>query len=191
MRSRNRAVVRRGTPAIGWAAAAILLLAACGNDGGPGSGEPILLDGRQAGFLLVVRIGSDTVDAGAPIDIGATLTWEAPAPRTTVWGSGSGPVTFNIEQLDGDIALGGAMTADCAPHEFERLVPVAFPFRKSGAFSDDDPNADFYRAYFADPVLRLPAGRWRVTASAGGYLEPCEMNAPGFEITLGAEILVR
>jgi hypothetical protein len=169
-----------------------LLVGACGGDGPP---EPtpgaVILDGRDDGFLLVLRVAADVVDAGAPIDIAATLTWEAPAPRTTVWGSGSGPVTFNVEQIDGDIVLGGAMTADCAPHEFARLVPVAFPFRKSGGFSDDDPNADFYRAYFADPVFRLPAGRWRVTASAGGYLEPCEMDAPAFDITLATEILVR
>ena len=83
------------------------------------------------------------------------------------------------------------MTADCGQHEFPRLVPVAVPFRKTGGFSADDPNADFYRAFFADPVLRLPAGRWQVTASVSGFLVPCEMNAPMVNISLASVIFVR
>jgi hypothetical protein len=102
-------------------------------------------------------------------------------------------VSFTLTQIDGDIALGGLMTADCGPHEFKRLVPVLFAYRKSGAYSDDDPNADFYRSFLAgdDPVLRLPAGQWRVTAETNGYLQPCEVNAPGVNIKLEANLLVR
>ena len=83
------------------------------------------------------------------------------------------------------------MTADCAKHDYARLAPVAIQFQKSGGYSADDPNAAFYRTYFADPVLRLPAGHWKLTAIANGYLKPCDMNAPQVTITLRAEILVR
>jgi hypothetical protein len=149
------------------------------------------MEGRDAGFILSLRIGSDAVDAGAPIAVAATLTWEGADPRATIWGSGSGPVSFGLEQIDGDIELGALQTADCGPHEYARGVPVPIPFQKSGGFSADDPNADFYRVYFADPVLRLPAGRWRIAATANGFLRPCEMNAPMVDIRLEAEILVR
>ena len=87
--------------------------------------------------------------------------------------------------------LDAVQTADCAQHDYTRGVPVPVPFRKSGGFSEDDPNADFYRVYFADPVLRLPSGRWRIGASAGGFLVPCEMDAPMVEIHLEAEVVVR
>lgn len=192
MRSKTSGPGRRLAPPVaGLLAAFLLVLASCGDDGRPGSSEPIVLDGRGDGFLLLLRIGSDSVDAGAPLDISATLTWEGPAPRATVWGSGSGVVSFVIQQLDGTITVGGAMTADCAPHEFDRLRPVTIPFTKSGGYAEDDPNADFYRAFYADPVLRLPSGRWRVSAETIGYLQPCEMNAPSLDIKLSAEILVR
>ena len=155
------------------------------------SGQPVLLEGRDAGFALSLRIGSDAVDAGAPLDVGATLTWEGAEPQASIWASGSGPVSFGIKQVDGDIVLDAVQTADCAQHDYTRGVPVAVPFRKSGGFSDDDPNADFYRVYFADPVLRLPTGRWRIAAGAGGFLVPCEMDAPKVEIRLEAEVVVR
>jgi hypothetical protein len=187
---------RRSIASLGaWALVALLVLASCAQEQRPEmsepTGGPIVVEGRQDGFLLSLRVSGDTVDAGAPIGIDAILTWDGPAVRATVWASGSGVVSFGLRQLDGDIALGGAMTADCAVHEFDRLTPVAIPFRKSGGFSEDDPNADFYRAFFADPILRLPAGRWRVSAIASGFLEPCEMTAPKLEIALEADVLVR
>jgi hypothetical protein len=192
-------------------AASVLLVGACGQaptptgsglgssapstplavDPAEPNGEPVVLDGRDAGFALSLRIRSDAVDAGAPIDVAAVLAWEGADQRATIWGSGGGPVTFGIAQVDGDIRMDAVQTADCAKHEYARGAPVLTPFRKSGGFPDDDPNAAFYRAFFADPVLRLPAGRWLVTATANGYLVPCEMDAPMVNIRLEAEILVR
>jgi hypothetical protein len=132
------------------------------------SGQPVVLEGRDAGFVLTLRIGSDAIDAGAAIVVAAQLAWEGAEPRGVIWGSGGGPVSFGLEQVDGDIRLDAVQTADCAQHEYTRGVPVQTPFRKSGGYPDDDPNADFYRAFFADPALRLPTGRWRISATAGG-----------------------
>jgi hypothetical protein len=175
--------------------AAALVLASCGQTPAPsGSGgvdQAIVVEGRDKGFALSMRVASGVFDAGEPIDIGAILTWEGAEPTATIWGSGSGPVSFGLQQVDGDIVIGGMMTADCGKHDYARGVPVAIPYSKSGGFTAEDPNAAFYRAFFADPVLRLPAGRWRVSANAGGYLVPCEMDAPAVEISIGADILVR
>ena len=59
--------------------------------------------------------------------------------------------------------------------------------RKSGGFSADDPNADFYRSFFADPLVHLPAGDWTLTAVASlvdGY------GGSGESYTLRAAVLV-
>jgi hypothetical protein len=40
------------------------------------------------------------------------------------------------------------------------------PIKKSGGYSDSQPDAAFYRAFFADPLVRLPAGEWDITAIA-------------------------
>ncbi len=138
-----------------------------------------------------MRVGSDAVDAGTPIDISAILTWEGVAPAATIWGSAGGPVSFSVAQIDGDIKVMAAMDAACAPHGYTRLAPAAIPFVKSGGYSADDPNAGFYRAYFADPLLRLPEGNWRVTANVSGYLKECEIGGPEVSINLEAELLVR
>ena len=164
--------------------------AACGSPAEPSS-EPVVVTGRDAGFVLALQLGSTVVDAGAPIDVAAQLTWEGAAPEGSVWSSGSGPVGFSIEHLDGDLDIGGAMTSDCVQHDYARLVPAAIPFQKSGGFSNEDVNAEYFRAYFADPVLRLPAGNWRVVAIASGFLQPCEFGAPAFEITVAQDLLVR
>ncbi len=58
------------------------------------------------------------------------------------------------------------MTADCAPYRLEAGQPLASGIKKSGAFSDDDPEAAFTRAFLGDPVVSLPAGDWRITAGA-------------------------
>ncbi len=123
--------MRRG---IAVAAILVAVAAACGQAPGPTepSGQPIVVEGRAAEFVLSLRIGSDVVDAGAPIDISAILTWEGAAGTATIWGSGGGPVSFGLAQVDGNIALGPASTADCAPHEYARLVPTAIPYHKSG-----------------------------------------------------------
>ena len=176
-------------------AALVLVATGCGvspsPDASANSSEPILVEGGDAGFLLAMQVGSGVFNAGAPIDIAAQLTWTGAAPSATIWGSGGGPVSFGLKQLDGDLELGPAMTADCRAHEFARGVPVQIPYRKSGGFSADDKNAEFYRAFFADPVLRLPAGQWRVTAGANGHLMPCDANAPSVDITVAVDFLVR
>jgi hypothetical protein len=179
----------------GLAVWAILLavVSGCGQAPTPTgpTGQPIDVEGRDAGFALSMRVDSDVVDAGAAIDVSAILTWEGAAPAATIWGSAGGPVSFGIEQLDGKIVLIPINDAACATHDYAHLVPVAIPFQKSGGFTENDPNAAFYRTYFADPVLRLPAGHWKVSASASGYVAPCDMNAPEVAINLEAEILVR
>lgn len=39
-----------------------------------------------------------------------------------------------------------------------------YPFKKTGGWSGDDPKADYWKAYFSDPELRLPAGTYEIRA---------------------------
>ncbi len=171
----------------------VLVGGACGDAGLPADaeGEAVVLERRDKGFALELRLAENIVDAGQPIDLAATLTWEGPAGEATVWGSGGGPVMFSLKQLDGELAMEAVQTADCSPTVIARGAPFVVPYRKSGGWSADDPNADFYRTFFADPVLRRPAGQGRATAVASGYLAPCDAVAPTFNIHVEADLLVR
>lgn len=57
-------------------------------------------------------------------------------------------------------------TADCAKHSLAADRPMVSAITKSGGWSDDQPDAQFYRDFFTDPVVRLPAGEWDITAIA-------------------------
>jgi hypothetical protein len=173
----------------GWPIAGLLLsaLVGCGSPQSISSGEPAAVGGRVEanGFVLDVHLPASTFASGDAIPITTTFTWVGPAPAATIWGSGMGPVTFGFSEVGGQRrAMGGVMTADCSPKEFQRGVPVAIPLMKSGAYDGNDPQADFYRAFFADPLLHLPPGQWQLRVSAGGYLKPCDMAAPTVELNV-------
>ncbi len=120
-------------------------------------------------FELVLRLPRLVWTEGEPIEAEATLTYRGPQPALRVFGSGSGLVLFALAQVDGVLQVGPAATADCVPRILERGVPLVVPYEKSGGFSATDPNAAWYRAFFADPLLRLPEGRWELSALAEGY----------------------
>jgi hypothetical protein len=65
------------------------------------------------------------------------------------------------------------MDAVCAHRTMDRGVVVDVPFAKSGGYSATDPKDAFARWYLSDPVLRLPAGRWRIVANLVAYVGTC------------------
>jgi hypothetical protein len=44
--------------------------------------------------------------------------------------------------------------------------PIVRAIRKSGGYGEDQPDAEFYRSFFADPLVRLPVGDWDIRAVA-------------------------
>jgi hypothetical protein len=168
------------------------LLVGCASDGRPGTSPappdvpaPVARS-RDGDFELVVRAERGTYGVGEPIGVAATLRYLGPLPSVTVWGSGSGLVGFALEQVGGPLVMAPAFTADCAAHELRRDAPLQVAFRKSGGFSNDDPDAAFWKAFFADPLFRLPAGAWRVRAESSFALAPCGPGVPS--ATLRSEI---
>lgn len=123
-------------------------------------------------FRLDLVVEQDRYRAGQPIQANATLTYLGTDPSVTLWGSGTGILGIGARQLDGPIDPGGASTTDCVAYELTPDEPMRAEAGKSGGFSADDPLAAFYEAYFADPLLRLPPGRWEISAwasfTAGG-----------------------
>jgi hypothetical protein len=124
------------------------------------------------GYRLTLRVAADRYPEGAPIEL-ATMLENVGGPTTTLVGSGSGLIALSFEQVGGSLRMGGIQTADCAPYEVRVDKPLVPPFQKSVGYSDDDPNAAFYKAYWADPVLHLPRGTWRITAASTFTLREC------------------
>jgi hypothetical protein len=147
-----------------------VVLAACAGASSPAVGSPTAgpaghASATQGAFQLTFELPRTTYRAGEPIEGRAALAVVGGAP-VPFGSSGNGPFTFNFAEVGGQRNVGGLMTADCAPYRLEPGRPMTSAITKSGGWSGDDPNAPFYGAFLADPVVRLPPGEWRIAAGA-------------------------
>ena len=129
----------------------------------PVSGSDTLGD-----FTLTVSSPHSVYSESQAIDVQAALSRAQGSGWTDLSGSGSGLIVFGVKELGGTREMGGLSTADCAIGRYTVSPgdPLVVPFFKSGGFSGSDPDAAFWRSYFADPLLHLPAGNWEISADA-------------------------
>lgn len=152
--------------------------------------SPASAEATEADFRLELTVEQDRYRAGQPILADATLTYLGDGP-VRLWGSGSALVGTTVRQLDGPIDPGMAFTTDCVAYEIDPDAPMHVEFGKSGGFDTDEPLADFYEAYFRDPLLRLPPGRWELVASASFTVGGDDCGAgPGVSVRATVEIVV-
>jgi len=157
----------------------------------PLTGTPISASATDGDFELTLSVKQARYRAGQPILADATLSYSGSESSVRLWGSGLGVVGTSVRQLDGPINPGFATTSDCQPHDIAAESQMHVPFRKSGSFSEDDPLIEFYRAFFADPLLRLPPGRWEIVATTSATIggEDCG-SGPGLGVRVSVEIVV-
>jgi hypothetical protein len=141
-------------------------------------------------FEVRISTPSAHVAADGTITIESSLTYVGTDRTATVAGSGTGLVVFGVRQLDGSHVVTPAWTADCAQRTMTAGVAVTQPFAKSGGYSNDDPDAPFMRAYFAERPLRLPPGRWRISATAIVYVGTCSADG-SHQVSADVDVDVR
>jgi hypothetical protein len=101
-----------------------------------------------------------------PAEPGCFARLEVAQGSVNLNGSGSGLIAFAFREIDGRRQMGPAWTADCRTYDLAAGSPISSAIVKAGGYSDDQPDAAFCMAFFADPLVRLPAGRWEITATA-------------------------
>jgi hypothetical protein len=159
----------------------------------PDSGDlPIAADAQDGPIQLTLTSPHRRYKAGDPIEVTAGLTMGGPNSPITTYGSSSlGPVAFEIRQLDGPVVIGNIGTTDC--NRQTTLQPdqtQTFPFRKTAPASGADSGTAFWQTWLADPVLRLPVGRWEITASTDFSLAPgCSDPAPDLKPTIEIDVV--
>jgi hypothetical protein len=150
---------------------------------------PVGDDTQEGAIQLTLTSPHGRWQAGQPITVVAGLdqgddgTGRGPI---TTYGSSGGPVAFDLQQLDGPISIQGTLAADCGRQlTLPMFDPHQIPFVKSGAIPSGLPGAAYWQAWFADPVLRLPAGTWKITARTVFDLTPdCKTPGPDLEPTI-------
>ena len=136
-------------------------------------------------FELTVTTPQSTWVADEPIEVGATFTYvgdEETAPY------GGDTVLFEVEQLDGPVDSGYSRDLACPGDSYSRGQARTFSLAKSGHFDPRADDAAFWRAWFEDPDLRLPAGTYRIIAH-GQYARPDCTDGTGIEAAVEIEVV--
>jgi hypothetical protein len=116
---------------------------------------------RAGDFMLEISSPRESWAAGEPIAVTATLTYLGDA-TTTIYGPEPHPLSFGVREIGGTREMAAFLTYEGGVVRIGP-EPLVVEYRKSGGWSPgDDPNEAFYERFFADPELRLPAGRWEI-----------------------------
>jgi hypothetical protein len=173
----------RSTQRAPWAGAGVLtvcvvalvIVLASGFAGGARSPQGVgsMATGENGPYRLTVRTDAQRYEPNAPIEVTAIFEYLGPNAQTQVGGSLSF-LGFGVQEVDGPRHVGPAYRSVLTTYTFQRGVAVTYPFAKSGGTTGDSVNDAFFQTYMnsqggrPDPVLRLPAGRWRIFAEASG-----------------------
>ena len=175
--------------AVGLAAVALALgMAGCG--AGPaaptGTAAPARAEDAQGRYRLVFELPRTDWHTSDSITGVATLSLTG-SGGANFGSSGGGPLGFGFDEVGGTRQMGPAWTSNCKSSHLDAGQSISSPIGKSGGFNGEDPNAGFYRSFFADPLVHLPAGDWTITAVAS-LVEGS--GCSGASYTLRAAVLV-
>ncbi|HEY4228100.1 MAG TPA: hypothetical protein VGM49_07160 [Candidatus Limnocylindrales bacterium] len=155
--------------------------------GTPPGGAAATSTVRDGDFQLMLRSAKARYTTTEPIDVVGELTYTGTASSVAISADSEGPVLLSVrEPVFGGIQLGGISELMCAPSTLTRNTPLVVPFKKAGTFDGEHPEASQFKAYFEDPVFRLPAGTWHIVATAQS---PCP-GRTGASFKLETEIAV-
>ncbi len=124
----------------------------------PTDDGPVVDMTQDGAFRLELTTPRRTYAPNDAIEPVATVTFLGPAADATIHG-GAPSIAYEIEEVGGPRTWYPTLPAGCATSTIRRDTPLTVPFVKSGPL--DGP---FGRAWYDDPVLRLPAGIWRIRA---------------------------
>ena len=178
----------RGVARIAALLGAIAVLAACSPGGAPATNAPVTPSdtARDATFALTITLDRSIYRAGQPIGVLTTYTYVGPKATERVFHAAS-PAGFRIEEIGGRRGMEGGMRLPCLSTDVAAGQPVAVEFAKSGMISEE-PGVGFDLAWYEDPVLSLPAGRWRISAVFDADLGDCGGEPHALQVS--SEVLV-
>ena len=125
--------------------------------------EPKLVH-KDDQFEMKLNIQKKKYKVGEPIHYSASLTYIGDSDSILVWG----PHTYIMFSLtDGKkIKMEGASTLELAATKLFKGETNEYPFFKSGGYSVNDPDAGFWKEFYAEKDLLLPAGTYLIAANS-------------------------
>jgi hypothetical protein len=150
----------------------------------PFSNEPVSGSVHDGVFRLDLTTPHGIYGPDDVIQPVSTLFYVGPESDVT-FGHGAPTISFRIEEVGGNRVMGGGVDDVCLSTTVDRGKPAAYDFVKGGTVG-----ADFDRAWFDDPKLRLPVGTWRIVADLNAYVDQCGLDADIHQLTVDNVISV-
>lgn len=120
------------------------------------------------------------------IKIWATLKYIGTENQIKIWHSNP-YIPFTI--TDGkDFNIGGISDCILTSTTLEKDKLYRIEYVKSGAFSEDDPNAAFWSAFYKEKELSLPKGEYTVEAGSAFSLSEEIINS---KVTLRSQLKIK
>lgn len=125
----------------------------------------------QANNDFIMTLNSDklTYNTTDIIRIWGTLEYVGDNDTIEIW-SGCPFMLFSISgghDIDFGGVLGGATVDVLVSSVLERGRVYHFDYQKSGGWSTDDPNAEYWENFFGEEDLLLPVGEYTITLNGG------------------------
>jgi hypothetical protein len=135
---------------------------------------PVGDDTQDGAIQLTLTSPHGRYKAGDPIDVVAGLTNGGSGDPITTYGGPDGPVIFSLRQVDGPVVIDPIVLTSCIEQVTLRAYePMQIPFKKSGTVAGGAADPAYWRAWFTDPILRLPAGTWEISATPNFVVGGC------------------
>lgn len=122
----------------------------------------IMVSSKDDLFKLEMYMEKDTYRSGVPIDCYATLEYVGENNSITVYSSF--PLLYFTIKDDTLFKEDSFVHDDLVTTTFTKGQTTKYDYSKSGSWSDDDPNADFYKKFYSEKELILPPGTYEITA---------------------------
>ncbi|HEV2005467.1 MAG TPA: hypothetical protein VGQ85_02535 [Candidatus Limnocylindrales bacterium] len=147
---------------------------------------PVGDDTQDGAIQLTLTSPHGRYKAGDPIDVTAGLTNGGSGGSITTYGGPDGPVIFSVRQVDGPVIIEPIVLQSCIEQvTLPAYQPMQIPFKKSGTVAGGAADPEYWQAWFADPILRLPAGKWEISATPNFVLGGCgSRSSPNLRPTI-------
>lgn len=144
----------------------VLALAVAGCGSGDDTIDGSIGRAQDDTFLVQIVTPHDHYRSVDAIPITTTIMYVGPQVSISASGGNPGLIAFELEQLDGPLDMaGGVSRLMCDAHDLTAGFAYQVPYAKAGVFDENSANAGFWKAFYADKALHLPAGEWKITAA--------------------------
>ena len=135
----------------------------------------ITREGRQVAesfddnFRIILYSEKDIYSDTEEINIWGSLEYIGPEDSIDIH-SGEPYIGFDVES-EGVPFIQNIIFTILKTTTLEKGVVHEFPLRKSGGFSENDEDADFWREFYTEERMLFPKGEYQLTFSTGFYID--------------------